>query len=432
MTIRVAVPMMRVAAKTVSCSFLSWPVPYGCRSFLCYNLSTMSKTISYSTRELQGVFFEVVSYVKENFPFSSKTTQVQWVVKVEKEWSKRSDNIKNESQFFNFLELQIASLQNFHTRLGKYRTKIWYAPKSLQIRNINKQLHLFSKNIYLGELLEIDNTKVADVLRLQKNRIGSLSKNHRRNQAAKFILLSRSKQPIQLQYRRNSKKTVIKKNRFHVISQVIDTTPRVFFPRKDIMVLVVPSWVQTENVIKGLEHSVEVLRKKKINRLIIDLRGNGGGNANVAAWFAGHFLQKRTIFGKVQERIPAQSLKYRKRTLYVNPQHSYIGSELVILTSVETLSTSEYFVAGLKDNKRAITIGTTTGGASGNPKKETFELNGSSFELWVATWEYFRPNGHALEGKGIKPNLTIEPTLHDVLRKKDPVLHAALHVDKVT
>lgn len=224
----------------------------------------MAKKTTNSGNEFNKVFLDVVSYIHNTFPFRSKSTQERWMTSVRRSWSIKKRKINNESQFFNFLELQIASLQNFHTRLGKYRTKIWYAPKSLQIRNINKQLYLFSKNIYLGELLEIDNTKVADVLRLQKNRIGSLSKNHRRNQAAKFILLSRSKQPIQLQYRRNSKKTVIKKNRFHVISQVVDTTPRVFFPRKDIMVLVVPSWVQTENVIKGLEHSVEVLRKKRL------------------------------------------------------------------------------------------------------------------------------------------------------------------------
>jgi len=80
----------------------------------------------------------------------------------------------------------------------------------------------------------------------------------------------------------------------------------------------------------------------------------------------------------------------------------------------------------MKDNKRALIIGETTGGGSGNPKKIEFPFKGSSFEILVSTWIYYRPNKKQLEGEGIKPHIVIKPTLEDIKNKKDRVLERAM------
>ena len=82
----------------------------------------------------------------------------------------------------------------------------------------------------------------------------------------------------------------------------------------------------------------------------------------------------------------------------------------------------------MKDNNRAILIGETTGGGSGNPKKCDILFKYSNFPLFVSTWNYYRPNGELLEGNGIKPDIIVKPTLEGLRNNKDEVLEKAIEV----
>jgi C-terminal processing protease CtpA/Prc len=175
-----------------------------------------------------------------------------------------------------------------------------------------------------------------------------------------------------------------------------------------------------------MEQMARKIAYRRLSGLVIDVRMNGGGSGNTAALFAGHFFQRRVSFGVVQERVPGRTLRFRKRRLFVKPRRPFLSMPVALLIGVESLSANEYFIAGLIDNKRAIAIGETTGGSSGNPRKHTIPYGTSSFEVWVATWRYFRPNGKALEGIGIRQNLLARQTLEDQLRGNDVLLQYAL------
>jgi C-terminal processing protease CtpA/Prc len=109
----------------------------------------------------------------------------------------------------------------------------------------------------------------------------------------------------------------------------------------------------------------------------------------------------------------------------VKPQKPYLELPIVLLIDTSCFSSNEYFIAGMKDNKRAILLGETTGGGSGNPIKLIFPFKKSFFELFISTWLYFRPNGQPLEGRGIKPHIIIKPRIKDLLAQNDAVLRRA-------
>jgi C-terminal processing protease CtpA/Prc len=65
------------------------------------------------------------------------------------------------------------------------------------------------------------------------------------------------------------------------------------------------------------------------------------------------------------------------------------------------------FILMLKDTGRAVTIGETTGGGSGNPEYIPLTIGGVPLELCVATWRMQRLNGEELEGTGIAPDIDV-------------------------
>ena len=74
-------------------------------------------------------------------------------------------------------------------------------------------------------------------------------------------------------------------------------------------------------------------------------------------------------------------------------------------------------------------VGMTTDGSSG--RSLDFDLPNSKIKLKVSTMLSFQRNGKTLDGNGTEPDLVIEPTLDDVLGKKDTQLEQLLeHIRK--
>ncbi len=98
----------------------------------------------------------------------------------------------------------------------------------------------------------------------------------------------------------------------------------------------------------------------------------------------------------------------------------------ISLTDSKCLSSNEMFILMLKDTGKAITIGQTTGGGSGNPKTFNLHLANKDFTLRVSTWRMYRNNGQPLEGVGIEPDIPIPVATNDKNEKRDAVLEKAL------
>jgi carboxyl-terminal processing protease len=190
--------------------------------------------------------------------------------------------------------------------------------------------------------------------------------------------------------------------------------------------LKIPNWSPQEIISQLIDQKLSWFKRKSIKALIIDVRGNYGGDSRLARGLAGHFFEQQVSFGAVKQRLKNSTLHLENIKLLVEPQLPYYSWSIILLVDAGCFSSNEYFIAGLKDNKRAYVIGEATGGGSGNPKKFVIPFKNESFDLWVSTWRYIRPNGQALEGGGISPNLVIHKTLDDVIQAKDRVLEVAI------
>ena len=96
--------------------------------------------------------------------------------------------------------------------------------------------------------------------------------------------------------------------------------------------------------------------------------------------------------------------------------------KLALLADAGCFSACEDFTMPFKDNGRALIVGETTGGSTGQPY--TLDLGDGMTVLVGAKREMF-PDGSRFEGVGIKPDVEIAPTAEDIRQGKDVVLEAA-------
>jgi carboxyl-terminal processing protease len=168
--------------------------------------------------------------------------------------------------------------------------------------------------------------------------------------------------------------------------------------------------------------------------LIIDVRSNGGGRTPfrlieelMDREWRGWSTSTQSIIGlnrargepSTQLRIPSD--KHR-------PRSGAFSGRLILLIDRFTCSAAEDFVMPFKDNGRAIIIGETSEGSSGQPYFTNF---GNGMSLLVGAARHTFPDGAPFEGIGIKPTVHVETRIADIRAGVDPVLTKAKEMAEV-
>ncbi len=160
--------------------------------------------------------------------------------------------------------------------------------------------------------------------------------------------------------------------------------------------------------------------------LVVDVRGNGGGDEQlaraIAAWFvdgevvyAGHRFVDRAAEGGLGPVQP--------RLLRGNPDAAQrFAGRVAVLTGPVNMSSCEAFLLMMKSCPRATLVGGRSGGSSGNP--QPIDL-GDGVVLMVPSWQALRPDGTCFEGEGLAPDVEVAARPED-LATGDPVLARAL------
>jgi carboxyl-terminal processing protease len=174
----------------------------------------------------------------------------------------------------------------------------------------------------------------------------------------------------------------------------------------------------SEGVLPKVESAIDGFRARKAKGLVIDLRGNPGGQGAVAIPIASRLVDQALPLGALQFRDFAQEFTARP-SLGVKP---FLG-RVVIVTDEGTASTAEIFAAGLQEGRRALVVGDTSLGAVLPSQVES--LPGGAVIQYVVA-DFKTPKGVLLEGRGVQPNRRVVETRAALLGGRDPVLDAAV------
>lgn len=131
--------------------------------------------------------------------------------------------------------------------------------------------------------------------------------------------------------------------------------------------------------------------------LIIDLRGNPGGNLSTVCDIARMILPKGLIVYTED--------KYGKREEYTCKGDNEIKVPLVVMTNGYSASASEILAGAVKDYGIGKLVGTTTFG-KGIVQKVIKLSDGSAIKLTVSS--YFTPKGNNIHEIGIEPDVEVK------------------------
>jgi carboxyl-terminal processing protease len=169
---------------------------------------------------------------------------------------------------------------------------------------------------------------------------------------------------------------------------------------------------------------------KGARSLVIDLRDNGGGEAESMADLASTLLPAGLSLGRFTDRAGAVRLEPFTRGALLSSADSFkrFRGPLMLLTNARTASAAEVFAASLRETNRATVIGEATCGCVlGIRRRHTLPDGGI---LDVSEMDYHTARGTRLEGAGLRPDVAVEPTREDLRRRRDRALERALEILK--
>ena len=134
--------------------------------------------------------------------------------------------------------------------------------------------------------------------------------------------------------------------------------------------------------------ALNILIKKGMKSLILDLRFNGGGYLHQAINVADEFLKKNKLI------VYTEGAHSKKRTFFSRSEGLFENGKLIILVNSSTASASEIVSGAIQDNDRGLILGRRTFGKG--LVQQPLLLPDSS-ELRITTSRYYTPSGKCIQ-----------------------------------
>ncbi|MGV3559734.1 S41 family peptidase [Larkinella arboricola] len=204
----------------------------------------------------------------------------------------------------------------------------------------------------------------------------------------------------------------------------------------------------------------ETLEKQKVQDLVIDLRQNTGGNAEIGSDLMSYLMKSDfrqvdraecrvrrpnscSYFDRKEKRVLRQNFRFMKseggryqfgksNVGWNKPasEHRFTG-RVYILTSGRTFSAASIFTASLKAQRAVTIIGQETGGGEAGCNGgiiQTLTLPETRLRVrfpvfWIAT-----ASRNPDQGRGVMPDYPIEYTVRDRIKQRDRDLEKALEL----
>lgn len=167
---------------------------------------------------------------------------------------------------------------------------------------------------------------------------------------------------------------------------------------------------------KAMRRAYLDLKQQGATKLVLDLRGNGGGSLSECVDILNMWIPKGVKIVETKGKLKRAESEYKTR---LEPIDTVMP--LVVLVNGETASASEITSGALQDLKRGVIIGTRTYG-KGLVQIPNVDLPYNA-NLKLTTSRYYLPSGRGIKMKeGIKPDVEIKP---------DTMANVTLYLDRL-
>ena len=154
----------------------------------------------------------------------------------------------------------------------------------------------------------------------------------------------------------------------------------------------------TDGSAKAFRTAVRRLSEQKVDGLVFDLRGDGGGLVEEAVGVASVFLPDESVIATTRGRSGP------RETLTATGDPIARKLPLVVLVDRNSASASEIVAGALRDADRARLVGTRTFGKALIQSTRTL-ANGGAIKFTVAS--YLTPDGFDLGTRGLAPDVQV-------------------------
>jgi carboxyl-terminal processing protease len=184
--------------------------------------------------------------------------------------------------------------------------------------------------------------------------------------------------------------------------------------RGDVGILTVNRFDQ--NTVGLVRKTVTDLKNKGMKKVVLDMRGNGGGYLDAAPGVAGMWLEDKLVVSVKANTGGEQKLDSEGDALLK-------GMKTAVIVNAGSASATEIVTAALRHYKVATVVGEKTFGKG--TVQELIPLDNDSL-LKVTIKHWYTPSGGNVDKNGIKPDVEASLTQADLDSGKDPQLDAAI------
>ena len=145
----------------------------------------------------------------------------------------------------------------------------------------------------------------------------------------------------------------------------------------------------TENVSGEMRQKITELKSKGMKRLVLDLRGNGGGLMSEAINIVSLFVPKGSLIVSSKGNTPESTREYHTTT-----EPIYTKLPLIVLIDSGSASSSEIVAGALQDLDRATIMGKRSYGKGLVQSIRPLPYNG---QMKITTAKYYTPSGRCVQ-----------------------------------
>lgn len=396
-----------------------------------------SSSGSLSAKERVEVFEEVWKAINEKY-YDPKFNGVDWNA-VHERYRPLVDTVKNDTEFYDLLNLMAGELHDAHTRARsprgrQERKRLQATSAGVRVYEVENIPVIFSvtpdsdaarAGVTAGMVVRtIDGQPIAEAFAEARREVGaSSSERATRLLAYQRIIAGEPDTPLKLGLTRADGTPFEATLTRRTVSAAPQFTARLL-----------PSgyaYIKFNRFLPPVTKQIKeaLMKYKDAPGLILDLRANGGGDGETGLQIAGYFFNDKTPLGRIITRtgkppsaffglfkLPKEIQAGKKgEQLYSNP--------VVVLINEATGSTSELITGAMQEQNRAQVIGTQSCGCALGVLNHK-QLKGGG-DLAISEIGFVTSKGRTLEGNGVVPDKTVALTIADVQQGRDVALKEA-------